>query len=109
MSLTEIQRLHTSVSRGAAVLDRVEPLWFRKITRPLAMETLDRCVLGQVFGGYGSGMDALFSDLLSPAIAAVACTHGFDVKAIGGERPYAELAELWEDEIEIRQILAASV
>lgn len=47
--------------RGAAWLDKkIGRGWRRKIRRrELAMESCQRCVLGQLYGDYGDGLEAL--------------------------------------------------
>lgn len=47
-----------NVARGVAVLDAVKPDWRESIDlETLSMETLDECILGQVFGGYTTGCE----------------------------------------------------
>jgi hypothetical protein len=49
----------TYVQRGAALLDKVRPGWFREIRKPIRPEDITACALGQVFGGYEEGCEML--------------------------------------------------
>lgn len=50
------------VNRGAELLDRVRPGWAREIAADeLAMETCDRCLLGQLYGDYHIGFRAVLT------------------------------------------------
>jgi hypothetical protein len=40
------------VSRGAAQLDRWHPSWWECLTRPVQVNTMDDCPLGQCFGTF---------------------------------------------------------
>jgi hypothetical protein len=46
---------------SAKALDKVSPGWAAKVTKPINLRSLDLCVLGQVFGGFEIGTDAMKS------------------------------------------------
>lgn len=49
-----------NIERGAALLDSIRPDWFRCIDVPsLDMDDPERCILGQLFGHYDSGCNAI--------------------------------------------------
>lgn len=49
------------VAAAARRLDRVAPHWYRRVDRTeLDLSSLNRCVLGQVFGDYGTGLALLY-------------------------------------------------
>jgi hypothetical protein len=48
------------VRRGATLLDQEQPDWFEEIdTRTLDVRYMDLCPLGQLYGDYKDGLDAL--------------------------------------------------
>lgn len=52
--------IEKSVERGAAYLDRVNPGWDKRIDLDnFSIGTYERCVLGQLHGGYQKGMGVL--------------------------------------------------
>ena len=62
--MTSKQRILARVARGAKLLDEKKPGWakmFEKNARKRGFSFVSgaSCVLGNVFGGYGFGMDAL--------------------------------------------------
>lgn len=84
------------VARGAALLDEKYEGWHERIDQSrLRMESVHDCVLGQLYGGgYAEGLRDLFPNSDWPS----GSEHGFDT---AGE--YAELADLWREQIEQRQ------
>jgi hypothetical protein len=49
----ELDNLAACVGRGAALMDRTHPNWFRKIDLPsLDMNSCMDCIVGQMFGSY---------------------------------------------------------
>ena len=82
----------TAVENGAAVLDREVPGWIFLINLDtLDLEDCNRCVLGQVFGGFWTGMATLFDDAASPEVAV---TCGFEIEGVSDE-DYTELTDAW--------------
>jgi hypothetical protein len=86
------------VKRGAALLDEKRPGWAREIALDrLAMNSCFNCVLGQVYGSYFAGLDAL------QVAVGYGSEGGFDRDP---DEPYrqthAALADLWRDEIRAR-------
>jgi hypothetical protein len=54
------EEVRARVAQGAAVLDHVAPTWWQAVdVENLAMWTNKRCMLGQVFGGFAEGLDAV--------------------------------------------------
>ena len=48
------------VARGIRLLDQVRPGWYNEIDwAGLVMEWPQDCILGQLYGGFGEGVDAL--------------------------------------------------
>lgn len=103
--MTDLRELlRPRVERGAALLDSVEPYWFKLVEVALDLSDCKRCVLGQVFGDYDDGLDLLnISNDLLPAWRWAA-DHGF-------ERPldvpfgpaYRTLDDLWLEAIAERR------
>jgi hypothetical protein len=80
------------VRAGAALLDEKKPGWLEKI-RPAELNITDQhqCVLGQVFGCYGSGLEALSLH------TGTACSYGFDASGSVGtfDSPASQLQRAW--------------
>jgi hypothetical protein len=56
----EKQNLEEAVSKGAQLLDKLEPVWWRKInTYLLAMGNPQTCILGQIYGDFVHGTKRL--------------------------------------------------
>lgn len=67
------------VRRGAMLLDASVPGWAQRIDdRDLNIRSCSRCALGQVYGGYEDGMDALFPETNLRARDIFATAHGFE-------------------------------
>jgi hypothetical protein len=92
-----------AVDRGVALLDEKVPGWRELIqVSRLAMSNGCRCVLGQLFGGYLEGVDALGPEL--PSISEDAA-YGFDIPRpyppyTLKPEPYAKLDTAWREAIE---------
>jgi hypothetical protein len=100
------------VERGAALLDRAEPGWHLRIARDrLAMESCDRCVLGQLHGDYLKGFRCVLRDLPARNLYSAA-EHGFtlhgaeqeaiDPSGTASEQTlarFAALADLWRAQV----------
>lgn len=43
------------VANGIDLLDRHSPTWVRRVTRPIDIQSLEHCILGQIFGGWTNG------------------------------------------------------
>jgi hypothetical protein len=66
------------VARGVALLDERVPGWRKRIDlSAFNFESLECCVLGQLYGGWGRGVRALFNAYDGTA----AKLHGFDSAA----------------------------
>lgn len=82
---------------GAALLDTKRPGWAREIDcATLDIATGRWCVLGQLYGGYGTGLTVL--EIGSPSLM------GF---AVSNERE--ELNEAWREEIARRRLAEVPV
>jgi hypothetical protein len=104
--------LAARVRRGAVLLDRVEPGWHLRVAGDrLAMETCDRCILGQLYGDYLKGFRMVTGPLPSHRLFSAA-DHGFtlrfaeqdldqrDDRVLGR---FAALADLWRAEVLARE------
>jgi hypothetical protein len=99
--------LSERVNRGAKLLDAKHPGWHKEINiNELNMASCTQCILGQCFGRYGNGLDALqledFDDDGQEKLDDIA--HGFDHVSHGGasEEDWAELKNLWIRQIQFR-------
>lgn len=107
-------RLLMRVAAGAALLDQVEPDWYRRIALDeLGMETCDRCILGQLHGDFLAGFWAITRPLPSHHLFSAA-EHGFTLS--DEEQRYetewehdraslrfAALADAWRFQVRLRQ------
>lgn len=75
---TELRPL---VKAGAQLLDEREPGWAQRIdVQGLEMSACKACVLGQLYGDFGAGMDRLWGSKLSAlGEASASKMHGFGV------------------------------
>ena len=99
--------LRKRVERGATLLDAEQPGWCKRIDLvTLDMGDTEQCVLGQMYGHYSDGVDALGLGLREYAgVYTKASTHGFDHDhAFPGETDdqYPRLLPLWREAIEAR-------
>lgn len=85
----------TWVAAGVVLLDRRRPGWDALVDLAvLDLACGDLCVLGQVFGSYSYGLDAL--DVDAPA------EYGFNAWGNGNE--YGQLTQEWRDAINRRRL-----
>lgn len=91
------------VSRGAELLDREVPGWVKVISiDDLEMGESSWCVLGQIFGKFGTGEKSL-------GISDCGGELGFELSGTGDysdgtvEREWSLLSQAWIDEIERRR------
>lgn len=111
MADTSSISLAERVARGAKLLDEKRPGWAAEIaTDKLAMESCDRCILGQLYGHYFAGYEALRRQLPSDFLFS-ALGHGFTLSTraqfvvLESEGPegviqfFDPLADLWRAEI----------
>ena len=92
------------ITRGARLLDRVRPGWFRrvKITK-LDMAQGERqpdgcgCILAQVYGNFVEASQMLGLDLRTYSDSS----HGFNYG--DGDDSFDDLGEAWKDEIRKRR------
>lgn len=67
----------TNAPAGAALLDRVNPGWRNDVSLDdFDIRSWDLCILGQVYGGYGEGLNALHGKG-TPGRIAFSAAHGF--------------------------------
>ena len=94
-----MDHIAAKVQNGIKRLDAVGPAdWRDRINLDtLDVHSLSDCVLGQVFGDYGEGMDALFPGhrWLSDGINE---EHGFEAPTdrLTGNRQYASVTAAWK-------------
>ena len=98
MSLTSIttereERVEKAVQKGIDLLDQKGPKnWRERIDLDtFDIGSLNNCVLGQVYGSWHDGMNALFPSTVTGR-SDVAAHYGFD-----GVGFYAELQDEWTD------------
>lgn len=99
------------VRDGARLLDEQRPGWWQRIDiLKLEMNNCSKCILGQLFGHYDSGLTRLFG---SPDEAEEASERGFDHDEEFGafttdgqsaykdrvNNQYSQLARVWIDEV----------
>lgn len=66
------------VARGAKLLDRAQPGWEERIdTETLNIASIDRCVLGQLYGSYAKGMEKLSVSIYDHNSMRFSINHGF--------------------------------
>jgi hypothetical protein len=94
------------VGRGAALLDKHKPDWFKLVKAPPVMWSCDRCVLGQVFGSFSAGLEALRR---LEGCRIDEHSHGFSVrKAPRASKAWVDNGAVWVREILKRQYAAAA-
>jgi hypothetical protein len=101
-------------ARGAALLDEIRPGWWRSVAfDQLAMDSCDQCVLGQVFGEYSDGLQALDAHANQGSKVRVTIDedyYGFDltdVEKLGDadeNAAWEDLASAWRSEVAYRII-----
>ena len=97
MTATIAEVSATSAARGAAYLDNRRPGWHNEIdVDNLDLRSLDACVLGQLYGDWGAGQDAL-EEFRWNGEAQI--EYGFEVAAPHSTPRYAALTEAWRVEI----------
>lgn len=90
--------IHAAVSRGANLLDRFEPGWRARVdTDILSVEYISHCVLGQVFGDFHAGRDALSDYMAADGEVFSAQRFGFDITEF--DTDYAVLDDAWRRQL----------
>ena len=83
-------QLAERVAAGAALLDERAPGWRAKIdTAVLDLDSDERCILGQVFGGYVAGLESLGGCRAVP--------HGFCVEYPPDCAVVKQLTQAWRE------------
>ncbi len=105
--MTQSNPYHEAASRGAALLDERNPGWWRRIDLDkLNVRSIHCCPLGQVYGRYGPGIDALKLIRLSDRSLS-----GFSIGPVGDyedvvsperQAKWAQLTEAWKSIIRAR-------
>lgn len=95
--------IKSRVQRGAKLLDERSPGWVYKVKiKELDIGSECHCVLGQVYGGYLVGLEAVgVAGAFGPD-----ATHGFDVDMETNqpyEVQYVKLTKHWKNEIRKRR------
>ena len=94
----DCDKLRERVERGAQLLDRLEPDWFKVIDPEyLDMEKCSRCILGQLHGDYFHS--PVYEQIIG--MQADPDEYGFDVFRTPGYDHY-DLREAWLDELRRR-------
>lgn len=90
------------VARGAQLLDREVPTWFREVNvDQLDIMCPDRCIIGQLFGGFTDGVEAL--ELRAGTVAG---DYGFDLDLNASTQDEEEEERDWLNRTWIDVILA---
>lgn len=88
----------TRVAQGVALLDEKKPGWVGLINLSrFAISTTDNCVLGQVYGDYGDGCQALY--------LGYGEEYGFTVKSNGMVNVVLEFRALQDEWTRVLTIL----
>lgn len=96
------------IAKGVAILDVHAPGWQEEIDpEALDLRSLTQCVLGQVFGGFGDGMEALFGSVYAEMNAhsqeCLAARYGFESAE---DVTYAVLTELWRERLAAYELVS---
>lgn len=105
-----------AVSRGARLLDKVKPGWFKKVhPEELDMSNPEMCILGQTFKRYGSAVERIAKEAPRRGIRVHldgfkyidSGYYGFDYGSLDGTRSanevYDELGQEWVKQLERRR------
>jgi hypothetical protein len=86
----------TSAPVGAELLSGLIPRWADRVDlRRFRIMDLYGCILGQLYGHYGTGRDLLFGRSIWTAILASE-THGFSLSGLPDEWRELRLEAEWE-------------
>ena len=106
------------VAAGARLLDEYSERWWEDVDLDrLDLSSCTQCVMGQLFGEYGDGLDHFYSEHLEgfdgveDAFEDFVVGHGFDLassvtslyRSPGRPNEWAELRLHWVYEIEFRR------
>lgn len=99
--LTKSEVLRRRVEAGAAYLDVYYPGWEHRIdVKTLMLSSYDKCVLGQLYDGYGAGTSVL---CIEDEVAIYGNGELGQHKGLGfnanTEREYGQLTKLWRAKI----------
>lgn len=91
------------VKRGTTLLDCHIPDWPERIDlAELDLFSCSECMLGQLFGSYGSGLTAL--DIRTHGLDDTeAIRHGFEANAVSRAEDYEKLTAEWRSVIRVRR------
>ena len=97
-----MSNLTETVAQGSKFLDIARPGWRGIIsTKRLSMTQYRYCVLGQLYGTYEAGLEALWPGLTPDAQKALAEEHGF--QPTDNDYNWHTLEQIWLAEIERRK------
>lgn len=94
------------VARGAALLDHEDPGWWQRIdVSGLDLASCQACVLGQLFGEFNDGVEAVFPRRLDKVDKRIgfAASRGFDVIDDVASDSFDALTAAWLDLINERR------
>lgn len=86
----------SKVSTGAASLDKANRNWFKRIKRPIRMDSYTDCTLAQIYGDLDAGVKKLH---LSP-LQQIAL--GFHTDQLGNRQQADKLSKEWQHEVDRR-------
>jgi hypothetical protein len=80
--------------KGAELLDTHNPGWFRHVSlKTLDMRSIDKCIVGQVYGDWGRGMDELDHTFDNSDWRKLQADYGFDLP----EEDYEDACFDWNE------------
>ena len=92
-------RARVAAAVGAILLDRHQPGWASRITRPITVNDLLDCPVAQVYGSWSYGIARLTEAAGDPSLRYDTDRYGFTV---GSGDPDA-LNAAWETEVALRR------
>lgn len=96
--------LSHAVKRGSEILDSVRPLWYEDVnTEDLDMQSVDNCLLGQLYGRFSEGKKEI--GLTLGASYGFAVSRGLKT-SYEHRQAWKALRRLWIEEIETRRLSA---
>lgn len=114
------EQIHSLAEKGANVLDVVSPNWYKSVDEnQIDMNDCWGCVLGQVFGSYTDGLEAIDgASKVVPTLAyvqeecpsddsnvniAIGQSFGFSIPLLSDDREWMVLGKAWAAEIQERR------
>lgn len=120
ITMARIEQIHSVAERGANVLDVVSPDWYKSVDeKQIDMNDCWGCVLGQVFGSYTDGLEAIDgASKVIPTLAyvqeecpsddsnvniAIGQSFGFSIPLMSDDKEWRVLGTAWSEQIQLRR------